>query len=88
VAMLLRTDFDHAKTRWHLFSDCPAFACKIVLTKRIRWIENSTGSHLSITRGTFGIISTLASQPLNTICSIEEAVEAVGEWKQWKEDRG
>jgi hypothetical protein len=27
VAMLLRTDFDHAKTRRHLFSDCPAFAC-------------------------------------------------------------
>src|SRR6476659_6295078 len=44
VAMLLRTDFDHAKTRRHLFSNCPAFACKIVLTKRIRWIENSTGS--------------------------------------------
>jgi hypothetical protein len=43
LAMLLRTDFDHAKTRRHLFSDCPAFACKIVLTKRIRWIENSTG---------------------------------------------
>jgi hypothetical protein len=42
--MLLRTDFDHAKTRWPLFSDCPAFACKIVLTKRIRWIEGSTGS--------------------------------------------
>ena len=43
VAMLLRTDFDHAKTRRHLFSDCPAFARKIVLTKRVRWIENSTG---------------------------------------------
>jgi methylase of polypeptide subunit release factors len=43
VAMLLRTDFDHAKTRRHLFSDCPAFARKIVLTKRIRWIENSIG---------------------------------------------
>jgi hypothetical protein len=43
VAMLLRTDFDHAKTRWHLFADCAAFARKIVLTKRIRWIENSTG---------------------------------------------
>ena len=44
VAMLLRTDFDHAKTRWHLFSGCPAFARKIVLTKRIQWFENSTGS--------------------------------------------
>ena len=28
----------------------------------------------AITHGTFGIISTLASQPLNTICSIEEAM--------------
>ena len=43
VAMLLRTDFDHAKRRRHLFSDCPAFARKIVLTKRIRWFENSSG---------------------------------------------
>ena len=41
VAMLLRTDFDHAKTRWQLFAKCPAFARKIVLTKRIRWFENS-----------------------------------------------
>ena len=31
-------------------------------------------NHPSITHGTFGIISTLASQPLNTICSIEEAM--------------
>ena len=44
VAMLLRTDFDHAKTRRHLFADCPAFARKVVLTKRIRWFEGSTGS--------------------------------------------
>lgn len=43
VAMLLRTDFDHAKTRQHLFSGCPAFAKKIVLTKRIRWFEDSKG---------------------------------------------
>lgn len=44
VAMLLRADFDSAKTRRHLFADCPAFAKKVVLTKRIRWIEGSTGS--------------------------------------------
>jgi hypothetical protein len=44
VAMLLRTDFDHAKTRQHLFSCCPMFAKKLVLTKRIRWFEDSTGS--------------------------------------------
>jgi hypothetical protein len=40
VAMLLRTDYDHAKTRQHLFSNCPAFAKKIVLTRRIVWFEN------------------------------------------------
>lgn len=39
VAMLLRTDFDHAKTRQHLFRDCPQFACKVVLTKRIVWFD-------------------------------------------------
>jgi hypothetical protein len=44
VAMLLRCDFDHAKTRRHLFSNHAAFAKKLVLTKRIRWIEDSKGS--------------------------------------------
>lgn len=42
VAMLLRTDFDHASTRRELFELQP-FAKKVVLTKRIRWIEGSTG---------------------------------------------
>lgn len=44
VAMLLRTDFDHAKTRQFLFSCCPPFAKKVVLTKRIQWFEDSKGS--------------------------------------------
>jgi hypothetical protein len=44
VAMLLRTDFDHAKTRQHIFKDHPAFAGKLVLTKRIRWFEDTIGS--------------------------------------------
>ena len=35
--MLLRTDYDHAVTRQHLFSGCHAFAKKIVPTKRIVW---------------------------------------------------
>lgn len=43
VAMLLRTDFDHAKTRQHLFSMSPRFAKKVVLTKRIQWFEDSKG---------------------------------------------
>ena len=44
IAMLLRCDFDHAKTRQHLFGQCPQFAKKLVLTKRVRWIEGSNGS--------------------------------------------
>ncbi len=43
VAMLMRTDFDHAKSRSHLFRDCPAFAKKVVLTKRIMWFEPEPG---------------------------------------------
>lgn len=44
VAMLLRTDFDHAKSRRSLFADHPAFAKKLVLTKRIQWFEDSKSS--------------------------------------------
>lgn len=44
IAMLLRTDFDHAKTRADLFGQHPAFAKKVVLTKRIKWFEDSKGS--------------------------------------------
>jgi hypothetical protein len=44
VAMLLRTDFDHAKSRKRLFADCPAFCEKLILTKRIQWFEDSKSS--------------------------------------------
>lgn len=44
VAMLLRTDYDHAHTRRDLFAMHKAFAKKVVLTRRIRWIEDSNGS--------------------------------------------
>ena len=43
VAMLLRTDFDHAKGRSYLFRDCPAFAKKVVLMKRIVWFTEANG---------------------------------------------
>jgi hypothetical protein len=43
VAMLLRTDFDHAQSRKHLFANHPAFEKKVVLTKRIKWFEDSKG---------------------------------------------
>jgi hypothetical protein len=35
--MLLRTDYDHAVTRQQLFRDCPQFAKKLILTRRIVW---------------------------------------------------
>ena len=41
VAMLLRSDFDHAKSRQHLFQH-PAFSKKLVLTKRVKWFEGPT----------------------------------------------
>jgi hypothetical protein len=44
VAMLLRADFDHARTRGHLFARHPAFARRIALTRRIRWFEDSKGN--------------------------------------------
>jgi hypothetical protein len=42
--MLLRTDFDHADSRVHLFVDCAMFAKEVVLTERIRWFDDSNGS--------------------------------------------
>jgi methylase of polypeptide subunit release factors len=44
VAMLLRTDFDHAQGRSDLFRSHRAFSKKVVLTRRIRWFEDSQGS--------------------------------------------
>lgn len=43
VAMLLRNEYDSASSRTYLFRH-PAFALKLALTKRPRWIEGSTGS--------------------------------------------
>jgi len=39
VAMLLRTDYDHAASRVLLFQGAAPFAKKVVLTKRIVWFE-------------------------------------------------
>jgi hypothetical protein len=43
LALLLPVDFDSAKTRSHLFRDCPHFLGKVVLTRRIVWFERSDG---------------------------------------------
>lgn len=43
VAMLLRVDFDSAKTRQHVFADCLQFAHKIVLLDRICWVDPKPG---------------------------------------------
>jgi hypothetical protein len=43
VCMLLRVDFDSAKTRAPLFRDCGFWSGKIVLLDRIRWFEGESG---------------------------------------------
>jgi hypothetical protein len=43
LALLLPCDFDSAKTRPHLFGDCPHFVGKIVLRERIVWFERNDG---------------------------------------------
>lgn len=43
LAMLLPVDFDSAKTRAKFFGDCPDFAAKIVLRRRIAWFEPQPG---------------------------------------------
>jgi len=43
VAMLLPAEWDYAITRSHLFKWHPHFALKLVLTKRIVWIEREDG---------------------------------------------
>lgn len=42
LALLLPVDFDSAKTRARFFRDCPAFAGRIVLTRRIKWFDQPT----------------------------------------------
>lgn len=44
VSMLLRVDFDSAKTRADIFADHPAWCEKLVLTKRIMWFEPPPGA--------------------------------------------
>lgn len=44
LALLLPTDFDHAKTRARFFAQCPRFAGRIVLTRRVKWFELPTAS--------------------------------------------
>jgi hypothetical protein len=43
VIMLLKADFDSAKTRTHLFGDCPVFSGKIVPLDRITWFKRDDG---------------------------------------------
>ena len=43
LALLLPVDFDSAGRRRQWFTDCPWFAAKIVLTRRIVWFARSDG---------------------------------------------
>jgi hypothetical protein len=40
LSLLLPHDFDSAKTRAHLFGDCPYFTGKITLRRRVKWFEH------------------------------------------------
>lgn len=44
VAMLLRNEYDCAKSRSYLFAEHPAFFMKIVLRRRPRWVEGPGAS--------------------------------------------
>lgn len=44
VAMLLRSEYDSAVTRKHLFRDHPAFRAEVKLLFRPRWVEGSKGA--------------------------------------------
>jgi hypothetical protein len=63
VAMLLRCDFDSARTRQHLFAQCPAFAKKLVLTKRIVWFAPAKASPSFNHAWYLGITGIEAEQP-------------------------
>lgn len=39
VALVLRIDYDSGISRTDIFRDCPHFAGKIVLLKRVKWFE-------------------------------------------------
>lgn len=39
IALVLRIDYDSAVSRKDIFRDCPHFAGKIVLLRRIKWFE-------------------------------------------------
>mgnify|MGYP003384550906 CR=1 FL=1 len=43
VAMLLKVDWDSAKTRRRFFADCPAWCRKLVLLDRIHWFDPEPG---------------------------------------------
>lgn len=53
VAMLLRSDYDAAKSRQHLFSRCPRYWGRITLTKRITWVNYKASGSPSVNHAWF-----------------------------------
>lgn len=47
VAMLLPVDFDSASRRAWAFAECPRYAGKVVLTKRIKWFDGPASPSVS-----------------------------------------
>jgi hypothetical protein len=46
LALLLPADFDSARTCRRWFGDCPRFAGKLVLTRRVKWFEHPTNPRM------------------------------------------
>ncbi len=44
TALLLPVDFDSARSRTHLFRDCPSFAGRLILLQRIVWFPGGPAS--------------------------------------------
>jgi hypothetical protein len=44
TALLLPVDFDSARSRTHLFRDCPSFAGRLILLQRIVWFSGGPAS--------------------------------------------
>lgn len=53
LALLLPVDFDSGKTRAKFFDDCPRFAGKVTLTKRIKWFDDGSTSTPSVNHAWF-----------------------------------
>lgn len=55
MAMVLRNEYDSAKTRRKFFADCPYYYGKLVLTQRPVWIEKKPGEKSASPRHNYAV---------------------------------